>query len=439
MTRRGFASADAGWQPLGGGALHRRRPPSAWELLEAYRDTAYYCANLNARAVARTPLRLFVRTRPGEPAPKCLVQPVGKRLRANLQRESQTHRRLTADENVDEVLDHPLLDLLQEPCRDAGVGVLSRFELLELTQLSLDVVGRAYWLIVRDGLGAPAGLWPLAAQHVRVVTNPHGNRLIDHYLWTGDREPRRLAPTEVVAFRTPDLLDPFVGGLSPAAASFARIGLTDLHLAHQQAMLENRARPDVVLSPSQPEGMLGEAEARRLEDAFARRFRGGGAGGVFVSRDSLKVDPLSFPPRDLGDLAESQASLEQIARAFDVPLAMLNRDANRASAEQGRAQHASDAVAPRLARLADRMNQHLVPLFDPTGRLFLRFDDPVRESVELKLRTRALNLRLGFTTVNEERAEEGYPPVPWGDRPLRIAAPSEHAGTIVQAESDAAL
>lgn len=69
-----------------------------------------------------------------------------------------------------------------------------------------------------------------------------------------------------------------------------------------------------------------------------------------------------------------------------------------------------------------------MPLFDPSGRLFLRFDDPVKESVELKLRNRAMNLRLGFTTINEERAEEGYPPVPWGDEPLRVSRDPGRSG-----------
>jgi HK97 family phage portal protein len=406
-----------GWRVIHSPWLQTVSAPTPRQLLESYADTAYYCANINARAVARSPLRLFVRTRPSELPTKHPTAEVSRKTLSELRRRAP--RPLGDDEAVDEVLDHPLLDLLAEPCRDAGASLLSRFELLELTQLSLDVLGRAYWLVVRDGLGVPTGLWPLAAEHVQPIVNPNGRRLLQGYEWTAGVEPKILAPENVIAFRAADLADPFFGGTSPTKAVFARLGLTQLHLRQEHALLENRARPDVVISPNQPEGMLGDAEARRLEDAFARRFQGDGAGGVFVCRDSLKVDALAYPARDLGELALSQSSIEQIARAFDVPLSMLNRDSNRASAEQGRAQHASEAVAPRLARIADRLNQSLVPLFDPSGRLFVRFDDPVKESVELRLRTRALNLRLGFTTINEERAEEGYPPVPWGDEPWR--------------------
>ena len=140
----------------------------------------------------------------------------------------------------------------------------------------------------------------------------------------------------------------------------------------------------------------------------------------FSSTAMTRLEPIAYPPRDLADAADQQASFDQIARAFDIPLSMLSKDANRASAEQGRAQHAGDAVAPRLLRLADRLNQQLVPAFDPSGRLFLRFDDPAIENLALKLKQRAAHLRLGFTTINEERAEEGWAPVPWGDVPLPL-------------------
>jgi len=426
--------ARGGWRVLNSPWLQTVATPTPRQLLEAYADTAYYCANINARAVARTPLRLFVHTRPGEAPTKHPTAEITRKTLSELRR--QAPRALADEDAVDEILEHPLLDLLARPCADAGASLLSRFELLELTQLSLDVIGRAYWLVVRDGLGAPSGLWPLAAEHITPLVNPHGRRLLQGYEWTAGIEPKVLAPEDVIAFRAADLSDPFFGGTSPTKAVFARLGLTQLHLRQEHALLENRARPDVVISPNQPEGMLGDAEARRLEDAFTRRFHGDGAGGVFVCRDSLKVDALAYPARDLGELALSQSSIDQIARAFDIPLAMLNHDSNRANAEQGRAQHASDAVAPRLVRIADRLNQALVPLFDPSGRLFLRFDDPVKESVELRLRSRAMNLRLGFTTINEERAEEGYPPVPWGDEPL-ASRERERPGSCERESSEA--
>ena len=100
--------ADDGWRSLGPDWLggFERREPSASELLDGYQDTAFYCANLNARAVAKTPLRLFVRTAPGQPTARWLTKPMGKTALARMRREAD--RSLAPNEMVDEVLTHPL-------------------------------------------------------------------------------------------------------------------------------------------------------------------------------------------------------------------------------------------------------------------------------------------------------------------------------------------
>jgi HK97 family phage portal protein len=312
---------------------------------------------------------------------------------------------------VEEVLEHPLIDLLRNPCCDGKVPLLNQFDLFELTQLYQELTGRAYWYIEHDGLGRPRAIWILDPQQVRPIQRRGSERVIDGYEVGRGADRRLYAPEEVIGFRVPDPLDPQLGGFSPLAAVFERIHVTRRYLSQTRAILENRARPDAVISPSHPDGVIGEAEAKRLEASFNQRFRGSGAGGVLVAKDSLRIEPLSFNPKDLGELAENQVSFEHIARAFDIPLALLHRDVNRASAEQGRLQHAKDAILPRITRLQEQLNQRLVPLYDTTGRLFLAFDDPVPENVELELRIRESNLRLGVTTINEERAALGLEPV----------------------------
>lgn len=209
----------------------------------------------------------------------------------------------------------------------------------------------------------------------------------------------------------PDPADPYTGGLSPLRAAFERASVTRKYLSQTQSFLDNRARPDAIISPTDTGGCIGEAERKRLAAAFKDKFQGAGTGGVLFSEGSVRIEPLSFNPKDLGELADSQASFEHIARAFDVPLSLLYRDANRASAEQGRLQHAKDAILPRITRIAEQINCRLAPLFDPSGRLFVAFDDPVPENVELELRIRESNLRLGVTTIDEERAELGLEPM----------------------------
>ena len=68
-------------------------------------------------------------------------------------------------------------------------------------------------------------------------------------------------------------------------------------------------------------------------------------------------------------------------------------------------------VVKPLRRRDEKLNEQLVPLFDPTGRLFLAADDPVSGNRELTLKEREVYLRLGVLSVNEVRSELGLPPV----------------------------
>jgi hypothetical protein len=104
---------------------------------------------------------------------------------------------------------------------------------------------------------------------------------------------------------------------------------------------------------------------------------------------------------------------------FGVPDAKLERNAaNLAVARTADYAHTKDAGVPRCLRSEETLNARLLPMFDPTGRLFLAYDSPVREDeVFLFEQTRAA-AESGALTRNEIRASIGMSPVPWGDLPL---------------------
>src|SRR5260370_8127618 len=55
--------------------LYRRvRTPTAHELLGELKNATYACASLNASVCATYPPKLYVTTRPGEGAPRCLTR-----------------------------------------------------------------------------------------------------------------------------------------------------------------------------------------------------------------------------------------------------------------------------------------------------------------------------------------------------------------------------
>ena len=136
-----------------------------------------------------------------------------------------------------------------------------------------------------------------------------------------------------------------------------------------------------------------------------------------VAESGMKVSLLSHSMGDLAALADLRATKEEIANAFGVPLAYLTTETNLANLQAAEHQHMAQAIRPRLRRRDEKLNEQLIPLYDPSGRLFLASEDPVPVNRELTARERELNLKYGVVTVNEVRGEQGLPPVPWGDTP----------------------
>jgi HK97 family phage portal protein len=390
-------------------SFKRNRNPTANELLAELKATAWTCASMNAAVCASFPPRLYVSTAAHQAEPKCatkaLGRPVEQRLRANSHLLTFTKSAST----IREVVDHPLLTLLEQvnPVHNA-------FDLWELTTLYQEVHGSAYWFIERDGLGVPSEIWILPAQNVTPKREPGSPNIVDFYEYRTGARSQRFEPSQCIAFRYPNPRDPYNAGLSPLQACFEQVSLVSDYAAFRQAKLQNRAIPDAIISP---EEVIGEEERDRLEAQWNQKFRRGGAGRVVVAETGLKVQLLNQSLGDLAALADMKATKEDIANAFHVPLSMLSAETNLANLQAAEHQHMSKAIAPRLCRRDEKLNEQLIPLFDPSRRLFLASEDPVPNNRELSAKEKELDLKYGVVSINEDRMERGLPPVPWGWTP----------------------
>jgi HK97 family phage portal protein len=385
------------------------REPTARDLLAELKNTAWTCASLNAAVCASFAPRLYVRTRAGQRQARCPVRALcpaeDRRLRTLAHLADHTR----SAERIEEVADHPLLDLLAQvnPTHNA-------FDLWEMTTLSQEVHGVAYWLLEFGPLGTPIAIWPVPAHQITPFREGNSPHLVDVYVFRGGNEERRFSPDQILAFRYPDPRDPYLGGLSPLRACFEQVQLTSELAAFKQAKFHNHALPDAIISA---EDILGEEERDRLEHVWNARLRQGGAGRVIVSGSALRVQMLEHSMGDLAALADLRATKEDICNAFAVPLSYLTAQTNLANLQAAEQQHLAQAIRPRLRRRDEKLNEQLVPLFDPTGRLFVASDEPAPGNRDLRLRECEMHLRQGVVTINEVRSEQGRPPVPWGDRP----------------------
>ena len=401
----------AGWlapqpsSPLAGFAMppSRSRPVGSGDLLSELRNTAWTCASLNAAVCASFAPRLYVRTAHGQPPPRCATRALDAGQLQRLRHSATASIRLRGSFHVEEVCEHPLLDLL------AQVNpVHNGFDLWELTTLSQEVHGCAYWLLEFGPLGTPIAIWPLPAHCVTPVRASSSDRLVDSYLYRDGATSTYLSPEQVLAFRYPDLRDPYTAGVSPLRACFEQVRLMAELAAFKQSKFTHHALPDAIISPDE---VISEDERTRLEMQWNDRLRRS-AGRVIVAESALRVQLLEHSLGDLAALADLRATKEDVCNAFGVPLAFLTSQTNLANLQAAEQQHLSQTIRPRLRRRDEKLNEQLVPLFDPTGRLFLASDDPVPADRAFLLRRTETYLRLGVLTVNEVRSQEGLPPLP---------------------------
>jgi HK97 family phage portal protein len=390
-------------------AFKRTREPTANELMAELKNTAFTCATINAAVCAAFPPRLYVTTHRDQPAPKCLTRDLDRPTEHRLRAHRALAPHITRADRLQEVLDHPLLTLLQKVN-----PVHNSFDLWELTTLYQEVHGSAYWYLRLGVLGVPEEIWVLPSQNVTPRHKPDSPRLVDSYEYRTGSRAQSFRPGEVIHFRYPDPRNPYTAGLSPLRACFESVAVLSDYLAFKQAKFENRAIPDAIVSP---DVTLGEEERDRLEAQWNSKFRRGGAGKVVVAETGLKVQLLNQSLGDLAALADARVTKEDVANAFHVPLSFLTSETNLANLQAAEHQHMAKAIGPRLQRRDQKINEQLIPLYDPTGRLFIASEDPVPLNAEQTLSQMQADMKYGIVTINEVRQQRGLPPVPWGATP----------------------
>lgn len=391
-----------------------RRTPTPVELVAAYRQAAYACANLNASAFASTPLRLYGKTGYGKKAidsyyrPKPLTHSQTK----NLESIAGLRKQLSSAEKVEEITNHPILDLL-----DTVNPWMDRFQLLELTQLYQEIVGPAFWTFGYQSLGrhrVPVEIWPLPAWMVYPVPdliNPGG--VIQEYIFTAGGGQTILPVEEVLYFKTSNLLSPYDQSYSPLRATYENSQIYDKRNQYEDAVLDNRARPDALLIPTEEGAVVSPEEVQRINTQFYQQFGMSGAGRVAILPGGYSYHPMNYVPKDMEIPAKQKVTLHEIARSFGVPIPLVDVDsANRSILDAALLQHARFTVRPRCRRAEEMLNSNFCNRFDEN--LFLAFDDPTPADVVLDRETDKAYFGIGCRTPNEIRASQGLPPLPKG-------------------------
>lgn len=372
-------------QAIESGALSFGTDPSAYSPAEygsyiATSNGVYTCATLRASLLKSLPLRLY---------------------------------RVRTDGGKKEVTGGQLWELMHK------VNPYWTFKrLLEMTELSLCLWGSAFWFLERGEGGriAPREIWWGRPDRVRVF--PHATDYLAGFEYLApDGHTIWFNPGEVVWIRYPNPLDEFAG-LSPLVAARLSADVASAAMKSNRNMFANGLQMGGAVFPKAGQTLTKE-QATEIEESLSRRFKGVDKAhrwGVF--RFEAEMKQIGFTPKDAEFLGALAASLEDIARAYKVPLDLVGGQRTYENVNAAHRAMWTHCLIPEAQFIADELTEQLLPLFGGQADLaeFDSKDVEVLHENENDVWGRAQGkIQLGAITVNEWREEEGLVKLPWGD------------------------
>ena len=294
-----------------------------------------------------------------------------------------------------QVLDHPMLDMLSNPC-----PALTGRQSMMYTQKAIDVKGEAFWWLQSDDLGRITGYWVIPSSWVSGV--PSESK--PYYRVNKGSLQVNVPEAEMVWFRSPGLSDPYGRGTGVAESLGDELD-TDEYAAHfTKAFFYNRARPDVLIDfgPEVDESVL----KRTIKD-WDNKLRGHWkAHRPHFIGANVRVHELSKSLADI-DMSKLRGfERDAITNVFGVPPEICGRtqNSNRAAVIQAEYLMARYVTIPRMEANRDILQERVVPLFD--DRLIVMYPNPMPDDADLQLDYMRANP--AAATRGEWRRRQGF-------------------------------
>jgi len=256
---------------------------------------------------------------------------------------------------------------------------LSFSQLLWLTTIYLELVGEAYWWMVDVG-GEPQA-YPIPPD--KVVRTP----TFEDPLWhiSGPQGEYTANTDELIAFMHPDPVDPYARGVGLAQSLSHDLDTDDAASRYVLSYFNNSARPPLLIYG---EGLNAE-RMRQLEDDWNQEHGGFWNAGKarFLSR-KVEIKELSqkFEGADIVALRQHQRDV--VASVMGVPPEIMGilTASNRATIDAADLFFTRYTLRPRLDFLQEVLNKQLVPRFDDTGTIIMKYINPVQKDKETILK-----------------------------------------------------
>jgi HK97 family phage portal protein len=287
------------------------------------------------------------------------------------------------------------------------VDLSTRASFFQQVFSSLLVHGNSYTRVFRDNQGQVVNLVNLNPEKVTVERSKIGRKV---YKFEG--EGKLLTSDEVI--HIVDLIMPGdLEGLSRVETLKQSLGL-NIALSDYAARFfgSGASASGVIEFP----GNLTAEQAKQLADGYDARHRNGSrrAHRTGVLSGGAKFVATETDPETSQALESRKFAVEEIARAFNVPLHLLGvpGTASYASVEQNNLQFVSMTLRP-LAEKVEAAFSRLLP-----GDAFIKFQfaDLLRADLTSRVQSYSVGTQAGFYSTNDIRRLEDLEPVEQGDQ-----------------------
>jgi len=288
----------------------------------------------------------------------------------------------------------------------------SFYDMLEMTQIFLEMTGNAYWYFEKTRGGRYTGkIYLIPSQYLKPV--PLQDSIgVSHYRVTGLRGVKRFEVDEIVHFKYPNPNDMYVG-MGTLDAALLEI---DIHKFSKEYLLnffKNGAVPAGFLTTNEK---ISPTDANRIETIWNTKYQGvDSAGSVAVLWGGFKYESIATDPSNVKYIEQANWTRSDIAAIFKVPLSKLGivTDVNRANADANDSTYWANCISPKLSRIERKINDEVLPKLGINAKF--KFAEVVREDVQAQFERERVNLSkaqigatLGVLSLDEIRELLGF-------------------------------
>lgn len=417
-----------------------RGPPARGtrELIAAYREQPWLRAVTNriARGVASMQWSVYVRASEPLPATGRLApawrwgtdRAVRDAALLSPNRDGRARRmaQLQRAGVLREVTDHPMLELLARPNE-----MMTGHTALQVTQVWLDIVGEAFWLVSYDAKGTPNGLWPVPPHWVTAVPTSAA----PYFFISSGATQLRVEKEAVIWLRDVDPENPYGRGAGVAKALGDELETDEFAAKYLKAWFFNNATPSLLVSfetnatPKQLEEARDKWEQahRGVHNAHRTHFAAG-------KMNAVKLD-TSFRDQQLLELRRMHR--DTVIQVFGVPPECVGviENSNRATIDAAGYMYAIGVEHPRAEFLRCELAFQLLPKFK--GGFAALLECELSAPMDQTRRLEVMKAQPAGFLLNEFRLEAGYEPLPDLEGQFAAGMPGQSTGAAKPSSPEA--